>query len=118
MGSVTIRKTAAILAVSSLAVLTAGCSVLEDTASSAATQLTDAAAKEMVRQACAPIQDGTIDAGELRVLGSIITSVEGGGLPQSMVDILKELANAGDHAPRALQDRLVNACEDSNAAGN
>lgn len=118
MGSVTIRKTAAILATMSLVVLTAGCSVLEDTASSATTQLTEAASKEMVRQACAPIQDGSIDAGELRVLSSIIGSVDGGGLPKQMVEVLKELANSGDQAPQALQDRLVKACEATTESNN
>ncbi|MGP9607567.1 hypothetical protein [Glutamicibacter sp. AOP33-2CA-4] len=118
MGNVEIRKSAAILAVSSLIMVTAGCSMLEDTATSAATQLTDAAATEMVRQACAPVQDGSIDAGELRVLSSIIGSVEGGGLPQPIVEVLKELASSGDQAPQALQDRLVQACDDANANNN
>lgn len=116
MGKVFTRKTATVLAVVSLAVFTAGCSVIQDTASSAAGQLTDAASKEVVRQACAPIQDGTIDAGELRVLSSIVDSVEGGGLPQELVSVLKELANVGDKAPSGLQDRLVAACDDATAS--
>lgn len=96
-----------------LGILVTGCSVVEDTASSAAQQLSQAASEELLRQACAPIQDGTIDANELKVLGSIVQSVNGGGLPEPLVDVLRELAEQGDQAPRALQDKLINACADA-----
>lgn len=115
MGNVKFRNAAALLAISSAALLSAGCSIVEDTASNAADQLTDAASKEIVRQACAPVQDGTIDAGELRVLSSIVKSVEGGGLPEEMVQVLKELANAGDQAPASLQQKLVETCDEATA---
>ncbi|WP_246055531.1 hypothetical protein [Glutamicibacter uratoxydans] len=101
-----------------LTLMTASCSVIEDSASSAANQLTDAATKEVVRQACAPIQDGSIDASELRVLSSMVGSVEGGGLPQSLVDVLNELADSGDNVSKSLQNRLVKACDDATAQAN
>ncbi|MFJ2619386.1 hypothetical protein [Glutamicibacter sp. NPDC087344] len=101
------------LLVSSATLFGAGCSVVQDTASSAASQLTDAASKEIVRQACAPIQDGRIDASELRVLTSLVGSVEGGGLPQDLVDVLNDLAASGDSVSTTLQDRLVQACDDA-----
>ncbi|UYQ76877.1 hypothetical protein OF385_12735 [Glutamicibacter sp. JL.03c] len=101
-----------------MALLSAGCSVVQDTASNAADQLTDAASKEIVRQACAPVQDGTIDSSELRVLSSIVKSVDGGGLPDEMVQVLNDLADAGDQAPVALQDRLKESCDNATAGEN
>jgi len=118
MGKVKVRKAATLFAITSVVVLSAGCSVVQDTASSAANQLTDAASKEIVRQACAPIQDGTIDSSELRVLSSIVKSVDGGGLPEEMVHVLNDLADAGDQAPVALQDRLKEACDNAAAESN
>lgn len=113
MGKVNFRNTSVVLLLASTAVLVAGCSVIGDTASSAASQLTDAASKEIVRQACAPVQDGRIDASELRVLSSLVGAVEGGGLPQSFVDVLNDLADSGDHVSADLQDRLVKACDNA-----
>lgn len=113
MGKVKVRKMAALFAMTSVVMLSAGCSIVEDTASRASDQLTDAASKELVRQACAPIQDGSIDAGELKVLSSIVGSVEGGGLPDEMVNVLTELADSGDKAPEALQERLKTSCDDA-----
>lgn len=113
MGIVKVRKSAALIAISSMALLSSGCAFVEDTAADAANHLTDAASKEIVRQACAPVQDGTIDASELRVLSSIVKSVQGGGLPQELVDVLQELANSGDQAPEALQQRLVEICDEA-----
>ena len=115
MGKVQVRNAAILLLVSSATLFSAGCSVIEDSASSAASQLTDAASKEIVRQACAPIQDGRIDASELRVLSSLVGAVEGGGLPQDLVDVLNDLADSGDTASTRLQDRLVQACDDATA---
>ncbi|GGM01835.1 hypothetical protein [Glutamicibacter protophormiae] len=100
---------------SSATLFSAGCSVIEDSAGSAASQLTDAASKEIVRQACAPIQDGRIDASELRVLSSLVGAVEGGGLPQDLVDVLNDLAESGDTVSTRLQERLVQACDDATA---
>ena len=113
MGIEKVRKLATVVAISTMALLSTGCAFVEDTANGAASQLTDAASKEIVRQACAPVQDGTIDASELRVLSSIVKSVQGGGLPQELVDVLQELANSGDQAPEALQERLVEICDDA-----
>ncbi len=118
MGKVHFRKTSILILMSVLTLMTASCSVIEDSASSAANQLTDAATKEVVRQACAPIQDGSIDASELRVLSSMLGSVEGGGLPQSLVDVLNELADSGDNVSKSLQNRLVKACDDATAQAN
>ncbi|MGP9529192.1 MULTISPECIES: hypothetical protein [Micrococcaceae] len=118
MGKVKFRKVASVFAITSVALLSAGCSVVEDTASRASDQLTDAASKELVRQACAPIQDGTINSSELRVLSSIVGSVEGGGLPEDMVNVLNELADSGDKAPAALQDRLKTSCDNATAQSN
>lgn len=117
MGKVKFRKVASVFAITSVALLSAGCSVVEDTASRASDQLTDAASKELVRQACAPIQDGTINSSELRVLSSIVGSVEG-GLPEDMVNVLNELADSGDKAPAALQDRLKTSCDNATAQSN
>jgi len=118
MGKVHFQKTATLFVFVSVALLSAGCSAVQDTASSAANQLTDAASKEIVRQACAPVQDGTIDASELRVLTSIVKSVDGGGLPEEMVQVLNDLADSGDQAPVALQDRLKEACDNATAESN
>lgn len=115
MGKVQVRNAAILLLVSSATLFSAGCSVIEDSASSAASQLTDAASKEIVRQACAPIQDGRIDASELRVLSSLVGAVEGGGLPQDLVDVLNDLADSGDTVSTRLQERLVQACNDATA---
>ncbi|MEU5836968.1 hypothetical protein ABZ820_25310 [Streptomyces diacarni] len=113
MGIEKVRKATALVAISCMALLSTGCAFVEDTAADAANQLTDAASKEIVRQACAPVQDGTIDASELRVLSSIVKSVQGGGLPQDLVDVLQELANSGDQAPEALQQRLIGICDEA-----
>lgn len=118
MGKVQVRNAALLLLVSSATLFSAGCSALEDTANSAASQLSDAASKEIVRQACAPIQDGRIDASELRVLSSLVGAVEGGGLPQDLVDVLGDLADSGDSVSAGLQDRLVQACDDATAEGS
>lgn len=115
MGKVQVRNAAILLLVSSATLFSAGCSVIEDSASSAASQLTDAASKEIVRQACAPIQGGRIDASELRVLSSLVGAVEGGGLPQDLVDVLNDLADSGDTVSTRLQERLVQACDDATA---
>lgn len=118
MGKVNLRNAAILLVLSSVTVLASSCSVIEDTASSAANQLTDAASKEVVRQACAPIQDGRIDASELRVISSLVGAVEGGGLPQSFVDVLNDLADSGDGVSAELQNRLVQACDEGTASLN
>ncbi len=118
MGKVNVRKAATLFAIASVTMLSAGCSIIQDTASNAANQLTDAASKEIVRQACAPVQDGTIDSNEMRVLSSIVKSVEGGGLPDQMVQALNDLADSGDQAPAALQERLKNACDQATAETN
>jgi len=119
MGKDNTRIVLGLAALSLLATMTAGCSMVEQKASEAAGQFTDAASREFVRQACAPIQDGRIDASELRVLSSMVGAMEGGGLPPEIIDTLKELADSGDRtAPEALQRRLVQACEDTGAYAN
>lgn len=113
------RKLFAMAAIVVVGTATAGCSVVEQQASDAAEQLTDAASREFIRQACAPLQDGSIDAGEIRVLSSLVNAVDGGGLPSSIVEPLKELADSGDRtAPEAIQQRLVQACDNAGAYAN
>ncbi|MCW4467096.1 hypothetical protein OK351_16550 [Glutamicibacter sp. MNS18] len=116
MGYTKHRKVLAVAALLLLATSTAGCSVVEQKASEAAEQLTDAASREFIRQACAPLQDGRIDAGEMRVLTSLVGAIDGGGLPAEIIEPLKELADSGDGtASEAIQQRLVQACDNAGA---
>ena len=116
MGYMKQRKFFGVATLLLLAVGTAGCSAVEQTASDAAQQLTDAASKEFVRQACAPLQDGRIDLAEMRVLTSLVGAFDGGGLPAEIVGPLKELAASSDStAPEAIQQRLLQACDNAGA---
>lgn len=116
MGYMKQRKFYGVTALLLLSVGTAGCSAVEQTASDAAQQLTDAASKEFVRQACAPLQDGRIDLAEMRVLTSLVEAFDGGGLPPEIVEPLKDLAASSESsAPAAIQQRLLQACDDAGA---
>lgn len=116
MGHLNQHKVLGTAAVLLLAMTATGCSVIEQQASEAAEQLTDAASREFIRQACAPLQDGRIDASEMRVLSSLVSAIDGGGLPSEIIEPLKELADSGDStAPEAIQQRLIQACDNAGA---
>lgn len=92
-----------------------GCAGITDTASaaasSAASQLADGAKKEMIKAACAPIKDGSINAADLKVLNSMVDAVREGGLPPEIVKALDDVAAAGDNVPADAQARLASACD-------
>lgn len=93
------------------------CAAISDTASSAAssaaTQLAEGAKKELVKQVCAPVQDGSIDASDLKIVSSMVDSVREGGLPKEFVTALDDVAASGDKVPAELQNRLVTACDNA-----
>ncbi|MEU3330310.1 hypothetical protein ACF046_05635 [Glutamicibacter creatinolyticus] len=116
MGKEHTRKVLGTAALALLATVVTGCSMVEQQASEAVGQLTDAASKEFVRQACAPVQDGQLENSEIRVLTSMIGAIDGGGLPASIIDPLKELADRGDRtAPEKIANSLKQACTDAGA---
>lgn len=92
-----------------------GCAGIGDTASSAASsaasQLAEGAKKEMIKTVCSPIKDGTINAGDLKILNSMVDAVREGGLPREIVKALDDVAAAGDKVPADTQARLVAACD-------
>ncbi|MBG6084323.1 hypothetical protein [Zhihengliuella flava] len=83
----------------------------EDAANSAASTLTDAAKREALTRACAPITDGTLNADDVAVLTSLLEPAEAAGVPADLLSPLRELADAGDAAPQAAIDRAAEACE-------
>lgn len=93
----------------------AGCAGVADTASSAASsaasQLAGSAKKELVKTVCSPIKDGSINAGDLKILNSMVDAVREGGLPKEIVNALDEIAASGDNVPKDAQARLVAACD-------
>ena len=115
MGKSSFLRTGIALAAAGLLLLSTGCSALGQGASDAAGRLTDAAGREVVRQACGPVQDGRLDASELKVFSSIVKSIDGGGLPDELVQILRGLAESGDGVSEDLQDRLISYCNDATA---
>ena len=112
-------KKALITALAVLALTTTGCAGIADTASSAAssaaTQLADGAKKELIKQVCAPIKDGTINAEDLKIVTSMVDAVREGGLPKEIVSALDDVAASGDKVPADVQARLVAACDNASA---
>ncbi|ASN38363.1 hypothetical protein CGQ24_04615 [Arthrobacter sp. 7749] len=100
-----------------LALATSGCAGIADTASSAAssaaTQLADGAKKELIKQVCAPIKDGTVNADDLKIVTSMVDAVREGGLPEEIVSALDDVAASGDKVPADVQARLITACENA-----
>ena len=112
------RSKSALLISGAVLLLSAtGCATIAETASSAAssagTQLADGAKKELIKQACAPIQDGTINAADLKVVASMVDAVREGGLPPEIVSALDDVAASGDQVPADVQARLVTACDNA-----
>lgn len=99
-----------------------GCSQVqqaaEEAASSAAGQVADTAKAEALKRACEPVQDGTLDASDITLLSTMIEPAEAAGVPSSMLDPLRELAESGDSAPQAAVDRAAQMCEDAIAGTN
>lgn len=110
-------KSSALVAAAILMLSATGCATIADTAtsaaSSAATQLADGAKKELIKQACGPIKDGTINAADLRIVSSMVDSVREGGLPKEFVSALDDVAASGDKVPADVQERLVTACDNA-----
>lgn len=65
----------------------------------------------MIKTVCSPIKDGTINAGDLKILNSMVDAVREGGLPKEFVNALDDVAAAGDKVPADTQARLVAACD-------
>lgn len=110
-------KTPVFAAAAVLLVSLTGCAGVADAASSAASsaasQVADGAKKELIKTVCSPLKDGTINAGDLKILNSMVDAVREGGLPKEIVNALDDVAAAGDNVPAGAQAQLVTACDNA-----
>lgn len=94
--------------------LLAGCSQAQEAttgaASSAASQARTAAADEVKRKICAPVQDGKISAQDKQVLTGLAATAKTAGVPAEITDPLDQIAKAGDQAPADAVTALRKAC--------
>ncbi|MCO1337311.1 hypothetical protein BJH93_00120 [Kocuria polaris] len=118
------RRSFTLLAVGILGLTGAltGCSQVkgaaEEAASSAAGQVADTAKAEAIKRACEPVRDGTLDASDITLLSTMIEPAEAAGVPSSLLDQLRELAESGDSAPQAAVDRAQEVCDEAIAGTN
>lgn len=107
------RRLSILVAVPVVALL-AGCGQAKDAAtdavSSAASRAGNAAAAEVKRQVCAPVQDGQISAQDKQVLSGLVAAATSAGLPAEITTPLGEIARAGDQAPAESVTALGKAC--------
>lgn len=112
-----ISKTLAASVLALALVSVSGCAEVADTAkeaaSGAASQVAETARVQAIKAVCAPLRDGTINAGDLKLLAGLLDSAEQAGLPAEIVDPLRTIAASGDQAPQEAQDQLVIACDDA-----
>jgi hypothetical protein len=116
------------LALPALLLLATGCSAVEDTArdiasgagqsaqdaaSNAVSQAAGAGRDALVRQACAPVNDGTIDPGDVTLLTGLLGAARAAGVPSEVLDPMEEIAAAGDNAPEDAVESLRDACADT-----
>lgn len=103
-----------ILVTVSVVALLAGCGQAKDAAtdaaSSAASLVGNAAAAEVRRQICAPVQDGQISAQDKQVLSGLVAAAKTAGFPAEITTPLGEIARAGDQAPAESVAALRKAC--------
>ena len=90
--------------------LLAGCGQAKDAATDAASRAGNAAAAEVKRQVCAPVQDGKISARDKQVLSGLVAAAKSAGLPAEITTPLSEIARAGDQAPAESVTALGKAC--------
>lgn len=80
---------------------------VEDAASDAA----GAATSEVVKQICKPLQDGQISAEDQQFLSGLVSGAESAGVPDGIVDPLREIAEAGDQVPAESVEALRGKCD-------
>ncbi|MET0479845.1 MAG: hypothetical protein ABWZ69_00660 [Mycetocola sp.] len=107
------RCLAPLLAVPLFLVL-AGCSQVGDAAkgiaTEAASQAGSAAAAELRKQICTPLQDGTVSEQDKQVLSGLLVAAEGAGVPVEYIAPLKDIAESGDQLPAESVTALQDAC--------
>lgn len=80
---------------------------VEDAASDAA----GAAKGEVIKQICKPLQDGQISAEDQQFLSGLVSGAESAGVPDGIVDPLREIAEAGDQVPAESAEALREKCD-------
>lgn len=94
--------------------LLVGCSQAKDAAtdaaSTAASEVGNAAADEVKRQICAPVQDGQISAQDKQVLSGLVAPAKAAGVPTEITTPLDQIAKSGDQVPLESVTALRKAC--------
>jgi hypothetical protein len=95
-------------------VLLAGCAQAEEAAqnaaSSAVSQVANAAAEQVKGQICTLIEDGLVSASDKAALTGLVAGADTAGVPSEITAPLKEIAAAGDEVPSESVKQLQKAC--------
>ncbi|MGN7251158.1 hypothetical protein [Arthrobacter sp. SAFR-014] len=95
-------------------VLLAGCAQAEEAAqnaaSSAVSQVANAAAEQVKGQICNLIEDGLVSASDKAALGGLVAGAETAGVPAEITGPMKAIAQAGDQVPSDSVRELQKAC--------
>lgn len=85
----------------------------QDAASQAASDIAQAGKDELMRQACRPVQDGTISASDQELISGLLAGAEAAGVRSEVIAQFEQVAQAGDQVPanvvKALQDTCSSA---------
>lgn len=76
-----------------------------------ASDVAGAATSEVVKQICKPLQDGQISAEDQQFLSGLVSGAESAGVPDGIVNPLREIADAGDQVPAESVEALRKKCD-------
>jgi hypothetical protein len=113
----------------SAVLLVSGCGQVEQAASNAADEVAQAGQaaagqaaadiakagkEELMRQACKPVNDGTISASDQELISGLLAGAEAAGVRSDVVAQFKEVAQAGDKVPSDVVKEMQDTCSTVN----
>ena len=104
----------AVLSAAALLITLTGCGQVEDAAKKAvsdgASQIANAAAGEVKKQACTLVEDGLVSIQDKELLRGLVAGAETAGVPSDITTPLRQIADSGDQVPADSVKALQDAC--------